>query len=123
MNRIETFPVSIRCYADPDIRTLMVEHGGMAALGRWVALLGLLYDSHGCMKLTKVNRAVIEDTLQMDGDGLDAFLASCAEREFIDAGMLSRGSIVSHGVQKQIEYIEKKQESGSKGGKAKRGKG
>lgn len=121
MNRIETFPVHIRCYADPEIRTLMIEQGGIAALGRWVALLGIIYDFNGCIPLSATNRAILRDTLQIDDGGLDGFLASCAERDFIDAVKLSEGKIISSGVQKQIEYIGKKRESGSRGGKARGG--
>lgn len=117
MNSVETFPVPIRVYADPDIRTLMLEHDGMAALGRWIALLGLLYDFDGCVKLSDINRAVMCDTLKLDDAGLSAFLASCAERGFVDAVMLGKGSVVSRGVQKQIEYINGKKEAGRKGGK------
>ena len=41
---------------------------------------------------------------------------------FIDKMMLDkRGEVISRGVVKQIEYIEKKQIAGSKGGKAKKG--
>lgn len=109
MNRVETFPVSIRCYADPDIRTLMMEHGGVAAAGRWLFLLALLYDSDGCIKLNELNVRVICDTLDLEEHELDAFLASCADRGFIDRMMLEeRGEIISQGVIKQIEYIEKK---------------
>ena len=122
MNRIETFPVSIRGYADPDMRRLMKKRGGVKAAGQWFFLLMLLYDSDGCIKLDELSREIICETLEISDDDLDGYLETCAELGFIDKMMLDkRGEVISRGVVKQIEYIEKKQIAGSKGGKAKKG--
>lgn len=121
MNAVDTFPVPVRGHADPKIQALMLQAGGVAAYGRWHILLGLLYDSDGRIPLDDVSRAVLQANMQVDADGLQAFLDLCASLDLIDAGMLQRGTLTSNGVCRQLEYIAERRRTGKMGGRPKKG--
>lgn len=105
-----------------DVKMLMVRKklGGYAGYGRWVALLGILYDADGCIDMSdQTMRDVIADELELED--VDGFFTVLAQIGLIDRVLYEIAShVVSHGVAEEIEYRKQKSEAGSKGGKAKR---
>lgn len=121
MKATRFFSVAFDIRHHPKIEILRMSCGGIAALGRWVALLGILYDSDGVFDLTKSGRTeYLAHELELTTDELDAFLISAAECELIDANLLQVGHVVSHGVCEQLEYQRQKSEAGKMGGRPKK---
>ena len=105
-----------------DMKMLMVRKklGGYAGYGRWVALLGILYDSDGFLDMSNQStREIIADELELED--VDGFFTVLAQIGLIDRVLYETANhAVSHGVADEIEYRKQKSEAGSKGGKAKR---
>lgn len=105
-----------------DMKMLMVRKklGGYAGYGRWVALLGILYDADGCIDMNdQAMRDVIADELELED--VDEFFTVLAQIGLIDRTMYeTMGHVASNGVAEQIAYKKQKQEAGQKGGKAKK---
>ena len=103
-----------------DVKMLQVRKllGGYAGYGRWVALLGILYDSHGFLDMSdSVMREIVAD--ELDLDDVDGFFSVLANIGLIDRVLYETAKhVVSHGVADEIEYKKQKKEAGSKGGKA-----
>ena len=97
--------------------------GGIAAYGRWVALLGMLYDEGGVLDLSdEIMRDVVADELELeDVDEYFTGLVSVGliERELYE----SMSHVVNDGVCREIEYRRKKSEAGRKGNDKRWGKG
>lgn len=124
MKATRFFSVAFDIRHHPKIEILRMSCGGIAALGRWIALLGILYDSDGVFDLTKSGRTeYLAHELELTTDELDVFLISAAECELIDANLLQVGHVVSHGVCEQLEYQKQKSESGKMGGRPKKASG
>jgi len=107
------FSVSYDMPTHPKVDMLRDMGGGIVALGRWVALMCLLYDANGVIELTDLNRRMLAKRLETDD--VDGFLRSCAMCELIDAEMLSAGRVASRSVCDQLEYYRQKSEAGKKG--------
>ena len=106
---------------NPKVDMLRDMGGGIVALGRWLALMSILYDSDGLVDVnSKPVRRYLEKELETDD--LDGFLAQCAECKLVDADMLSMGHVVSKGVCDELEYYRQKSEAGKKSGEVRRGK-
>ena len=112
-NRFFSVPYDNR--NDTRILKLRRRAGGMAAYGRWVALLGMLYDEHGTMDMDD------EDTRWMVGrelelDDLDGFMDDLAAVGLIDGRLWkTMRHVVNDGVCDELEYRRKKAEAGRKG--------
>lgn len=118
-NRFYSIPYDAR--NDTAVKKLRKKHGGMAAFGRWQALLGVLYDEGGVIDLNDDdNRSMVEDEIELRGDRLDAFIGSCAKFGLLSDERWDLGQIASDGVCRELEYKRKKQEAGSKGGKSRK---
>lgn len=116
------YPIPWDAYSEFGMRRLRMLHGdGPAAFGRWHILLGMLYASDGCILADDAStRIVLMSELELDEDGLDRFMHALATVGFIDgAAYEARGSIVSPGVVKQLEYIDSKRRAAAAGGRAK----
>lgn len=101
---------------NPKIELLRDMAGGVAAYGRWLVLMAILYDVGGCFMVdTPIKRRYLMKELELDSDGLDGFLKACADCELIDSGLLEMGHVVSKGVCDQMEYRKQKSEAGKKG--------
>lgn len=100
---------------NPKIELLRDLEGGISALGRWFALMGILYDVGGICELTEPKRRFLMRELELDSDGLDRFLHSCAESDLIQPDFLEMGKVASHGICDELEYKRKKSEAGKKG--------
>lgn len=101
---------------NPKIDMLRDEGGGIVALGRWVVLMSLLYDSDGLIDINSdVKRRYLCRELELDSDGLAVFLRQCAECDLLSANLLEIGHVASRGICEQIEHSHKKSEAGKKG--------
>lgn len=114
------YPVPYMGHLEPDVQELMEVQGGLIAYARWHILLGFMYEYDGAITLTDTRRNVLARNLQLDGEGLDSFLASCAEIGLIDAGFLDKGKVTSNGVQGQVDFKKTKADAGRKSGEARR---
>lgn len=114
------YPVPYMGHLEPDVQELMEVQGGLIAYARWHILLGFMYEYDGAITLTDTRRNILARNLQLDVEGLDSFLRSCAEIGLIDAGFLDKGKITSNGVQGQMEFKKMKADAGRKSGEARR---
>ena len=100
-----------------DIKMKLVRKllGGYAGYGRWVALLGILYDQHGRIDVgNQMWRDAIADDLDLDD--VDEFFAILADIGLIDAELYHSMNIVANnGVCEQLDYMKQKSEAGKKG--------
>lgn len=120
-NRFYSVPYDAR--NDTAMLKLRRKHGGIAAYGRWQALLGVLYDEGGTIDVTdEDNLAMVEQEIELEGAELDAFIESCVKYGLLSAELWGIGTIGSHGVCEELEYRKeqrcKKSEAGKKGGQA-----
>jgi len=105
---------------DVDIQRLRELQGGIVAYGRWIALLGILYDRDGIIELEHYGR-ILERELELDHNGLISFLDDCAAIGFIEAeAYRERNVVISHGVCNEIEYRRSRIEAGKKSGDSRR---
>ena len=107
---------------DFKIRRLMKSQGGIIAYGRWVALLGMLYDEHGLIDLNDdLARSVVCEELELTQP--DEFFTALAQIGLIDKGLYEQGNhVVNSGVCEQLEYYKAKSEAGKKGNEKRWGK-
>jgi hypothetical protein len=123
------FSVAFDVRNHPKLVELGIRQGNrMEALGRWVALLGILYDRHGVLSLgtefaqngevTPKVEMLMRELDFADGSGLAAFIADLAECDLVD-GRLWRelGDVASEGVAEQIAYLKRKSDAGKMGGR------
>ena len=69
-NRFYSVPYDAR--NDTAMLKLRRKHGGIAAYGRWQALLGVLYDEGGTIDLSdEDNFAMVEREIELDGPDLE----------------------------------------------------
>lgn len=124
-NRFYSVPYDAR--NDTAMLKLRRKHGGIAAYGRWQALLGVLYDEGGTIDVAdEDNLAMVEQELELEGAELDAFIESCVKYGLLSLELWSIGTIGSRGVCDELEYRReqrrKKSEAGKKGGRPKKDK-
>ena len=115
MNANRYFSVPYDGRNDVTIRLLRKREGGLVAYGRWIALLGMLYDSDGILQLEKPNVAeLIAEELDFNSeDELRGYLETLAELELIDAtAYTDRNHVIIPGVVKEIDYYRAKSEAG-----------
>lgn len=106
---------------DPRIQLLRDRFGGIVALAYWVTLLSNLYYWDGIIDLTMPGqKSRLMSELELDEDGLDAFLQGCASLGFIDAELLSVGHVVSHGACEELAHRKERSETGKMGGRPKK---
>ena len=117
-NRFFSVPYDI--INDFKICRLMNISGGIVALGRWVALLGMLYDEHGLLDMADAaSRQIVAQKLQLED--VDEFMMHLAECRLIDAEIYrSTSHVISPGVLEELEYRKTKSEAGKMGGKPKK---
>lgn len=125
MNANRFFSVSFDIRHNPKVEMLSELQGGrMAALGRWVALLSLLYDEGGSIMLdSDLKRRYLARELELDCEGLDGFLDDCAEVGLIElAAWADRRTVCSFSVVEEIAYRQAKSEAGKAGGRPRKAK-
>lgn len=101
---------------NPKIELLRDMGGGMAALGRWLVLMSILYDVGGLYDVsTAIKRRYLVKELELDSDEqLDEFLALCVECELLSGELLKLNHVVSPGISEQIEYYKTKSATAKK---------
>ena len=112
-NRFFSVPFDNR--NDVKMKRLRKRLGGYAGYGRWVALLGMLYDEKGILDVGDAEmREIVADELELDD--VDGFFAELAKLGLIDDKLYhSMSHVVNHGVCDELEYRRKKSEAGKKG--------
>lgn len=100
---------------DVKIRRLRKRLGGYAGYGRWVALLGMLYDENGILDMNNQEmREIVAE--ELDLDDVDEFFTVLSDIGLIDKELYHGLShVVNNGVVEQIEYRRKKSSAGKKG--------
>lgn len=100
---------------DVKMRRLRKRLGGYAGYGRWVALLGILYDENGLLDMNDVEmREIVAEELELED--VDEFFTILA-----DIGLISKelynglSHVVNNGVTEQLEYRAMKSRAGKKG--------
>ena len=119
-NRFFSVPYDNR--NDVKIRRMRKRMGGIVAYGRWVALLGMLYDEGGILDMNDMTMIeIVAEELELDD--IDEFFTDLASIGLIDKELYhSLGHVVNNGVCKEIEYRKLKSEAGKKSGAARRSK-
>lgn len=80
------FSVPYDVYTTPEMRYLRRKCGGIAAFGRWMALVAILYTQGGILDLdNETMHKVIEDELELSAQKLDDFIEALSEIGWIDA--------------------------------------
>lgn len=112
-NRFFSVPYDNR--NDTRILRLRRREGGIAAYGRWVSLLGMLYDEHGLLDLNDEDtRWMVSRELELED--VDGYMESLASVGLIDMELWSVfRHVVNDGVCDEIEYRRAKSEAGKKG--------
>ena len=119
-NRFFSVPFDNR--NDVKMKRLRKRLGGYAAYGRWVALLGMLYDEKGILDMSDAEmREIAADELELED--VDEFFTELADIGLIDKELYHAMShVVNKGVVEQIEFRKSKSNAGKKSGEARRKK-
>ena len=108
-----------------DVKMLRLRRrlGGMAAYGRWVALLGMLYDEGGMLDMNDEDmRWIAANELELDD--VDGFFSCLADLGLIDKDLYEGlNHVVNKGVCKEVEYRKRKSEAGKLGAESRWNKG
>ena len=112
-NRFFSVPYDNR--NDVKMKRLRKRLGGYAGYGRWVALLGMLYDEKGILDMGDAEmREIVAEELEVDD--VDGFFCELAKLGLIDGELYhSMSHVVNRGVCDELEYRKKKSEAGRKG--------
>ena len=112
-NRFFSVPFDNR--NDVKMKRLRKRLGGYAGYGRWVALLGMLYDEKGILDISNDDmREIVADELELDD--VDGFFSVLADIGLIDKELYhSLNHVVNNGVVEQLKYRVKKSDAGKKG--------
>lgn len=112
-NRFFSVPYDNR--NDVKMRRLRKRLNGYAGYGRWVALLGMLYDEKGILDMNDAEmREIVCEELELDD--ADHFFTVLADIGLIDKELYhSMNHVVNRGVLEQIEYRVNKSNAAKKG--------
>lgn len=117
-NRFFSVPYDNR--NDVKMRRLRKRLDGYAGYGRWVALLGMLYDEKGILDMSDAEMVeIVCEELELDD--ADHFFTVLADIGLIDKELYhSMNHVVNRGVLEQIEFRVNKANAGKKSGEARR---
>ena len=119
-NRFFSVPYDNR--NDVKMKRLRKRLNGYAGYGRWVALLGMLYDEKGILDMSDAEMVEIVCE-ELDLDDADEFFTTLADIGLIDNEMYrAMHHVVNRGVLEQLEYRVKKSDAGKKSGEVRRTK-
>ena len=115
MNANRFFSIPFDNRNDVKIRRMRKKLGGIAAYGRWVALLGMLYDEGGVLDMTDKDMVeIVADELELDD--VDEFFTELARLGLVDKELYdSMSHVVNRGVCDEIDYRKRKSDAGKKG--------
>lgn len=117
------FSVAYDSRNHPKVRMLRMRGGGIAEYGRYVALLGILYDMRNRVDATDpVVLSYLASELDLpDADAAKAWLEDAAAVGLIDGGALEEfGVVASAGVGRELEFRAAKASAGTASGRARR---
>ena len=119
-NRFFSVPYDNR--NDVKMKRLRKRLNGYAGYGRWVALLGMLYDEKGILDMSDAEMVeIVCEELELDD--ADHFFTVLADIGLIDKELYhSMSHVVNRGVLEQIEFRVSKSNAGKKSGEARRNK-
>lgn len=109
-----------------EMRYVRKRCGGLIAFGRWMALLGIMYEQDGKVDLNDpVMREVVMDELEIgQAQELDDLLDALGSVDFVSAQVLEdHGLLTSNGVLQQVAYKLERSAAGKKGGETSDKKG
>lgn len=121
MKNKKFFTVPYDARNSSEMRYVRRRCGGIVAFGRWMALLGMLYEQDGGIDLSDdVMFAVIKDELEFRKDEeFEEFIGALAKVGWVEPGpWQSRRHLISQGVVGQITFKKTQGDSGRKGGEA-----
>lgn len=119
-NRFFSVPYDNR--NDVKMKRLRKRLNGYAGYGRWVALLGMLYDEKGILDLSDAEMVEIVSE-ELDLEDVEGFFSVLADIGLIDKELYrAMNHVVNRGVLEQLEYRMKKSDAGKKSGEARRTK-
>lgn len=112
------FSVPYDVYCSPEMRYLRRKCGGIAAFGRWMAFVAILYTQGGAIDLdNETMHKVIEDELELKPQQLDEFIEALSEIGWVDAQMWRTNKhAISGSVLEQLDF---KKEMARRAGKQK----
>lgn len=102
------------------LRLGVLQKNKMQAFGRWMALLGMLYDEHGVIDMADpATREVVASELCFSKpEQAVKFIEDCVSAGLLDASMWQIGChVVSNGVADELAYRKDKSDAGRQGGK------
>ena len=119
------FPIAYDSRNHPKVRMLEMMGEGITEYGRYIALLGILYDMDNRVHVGMPDEDaapgcfLLADELDFpDCEALRGWLRKAAACGLIDSEMLDAfGSVASRSVAEQMEFRRAKAESGKKGGR------
>lgn len=124
MNANRFFTVPFDCRNDTKMLRLgKLQRGKMRAFGRWMSLLGMLYDDDGIIDVSNdTTFSIVMDELEFRQPGdLEVFLNNCSEVGLIDSELwVTMQHVVNPGVTKQLAYRTAQSSNGKSGGRGKR---
>lgn len=114
-NRFFSVPYDNR--NDITIRRMKKTMGGIAAYGRFISLLGELYDADGLLDLNDAaTRDIVADELELSD--VDEFFIGLCRLGLIDAiAYNTRNHVIIRGVCDELEYRRQRSECGKRGGR------
>lgn len=122
MNANRFFSVPYDNRNDITIRVMKKRMGGIAAYGRWVSLLGMLYDADGVLDMS--DQCVVEivaDELELTD--VDEYFTQLASLGLIEADRYhAKNLVINRGVCDELEYRKTRSEVGKMGGRPKKPK-
>lgn len=102
------------------LRLGVLQKNKMQAFGRWMALLGILYDEHGVINMADAAtcEVIASELCFSKPEQAVKFIDDCVSAGLIDASMWEIGSrVVSNGVADELAYRKDKADAGRQGGK------
>ena len=122
MNANRFFSIPFDNRNDVTMRRMKKRMDGIAAYGRWVSLLGMLYDADGILDLNDIAiREIVAEELELTD--VDEYFTELAELGLIDSSLYHTKTLVANrGVCDELAYREDKKQAGIKSGEARRTK-
>lgn len=122
MNANRFFSIPFDNRNDITMRRMKLTMGGIAAYGRWVSLLGMLYDADGVLDMSdEATRVIVADELELTD--VDQYFLDIGKLGLIDATAYhAQNLVINKGVCDELAYREGKKSAGIKSGEARRTK-
>ena len=119
-NRFFSVPYDNR--NDTTIRRMKKRMGGIVAYGRWISLLGIMYDENGLLDMNDTAmREIVAEELELED--VDQYFHDLINLGLIEAEPYhDHNYVMNDGVCDELDYRRTKAEAGRKSGQARRAK-